>query len=243
MKQAIFQQGVTPYAAASKGLRTKLVRPRAPKPRASAVVETREHKAGHPTRIERKETYLGEAFWQIQPLKNGQPANYQDSDSADTAPQICLKGLNHASYHAVDPPALRNFYTRVLSFKSIERPDFPFDGAWLEGAGLLLHIIQDDPSVPKAINSWKDQFADEPETWFIRRANHLAFEVQDIAAMEERLVFFGIEYTKAKVPGTEAAQLFFYDPEGNGVEVGCDYDTVADALKSSLGKDAAAVSP
>lgn len=96
-----------------------------------------------------------EAFWQIQPLKNGQPANYQDSDSADTAPQICLKGLNHASYHAVDPPALRNFYTRVLSFKSIERPDFPFDGAWLEGAGLLLHIIQDDPSVPKAINSWK----------------------------------------------------------------------------------------
>ena len=59
MKQAIFQQGVTPYAAASKGLRTKLVRPRAPKPRASAVVETREHKAGHPTRIERKETYLG----------------------------------------------------------------------------------------------------------------------------------------------------------------------------------------
>ena len=43
-------------------------------------------------------------------------------------------------------------------------------------------------------------------------SGHAAFEVQDIAAMEERLVFFGIEYTKAVVPGTEAAQLFFYDP-------------------------------
>ena len=39
--------------------------------------------------------------------------------------------------------------------------------------------------------------------------------------MEERLVFFGIEYTKAKVPGTEAAQLFFYDPG----EPFCTYNT------------------
>ena len=39
-----------------------------------------------------------------------------------------------------------------------------------------------------------------------------AFEVEDSAAMEARLVYFGIEYTKAIVPGTDAAQLFFFDP-------------------------------
>lgn len=32
--------------------------------------------------------------------------------------------------------------------------------------------------------------------------------------MEERLVHFGIGYTKAIVPGADVAQLFFYDPEG-----------------------------
>ncbi len=39
-----------------------------------------------------------------------------------------------------------------------------------------------------------------------------AFEVEDAAAMEARLVFFGIEYTKVYVPDTDAAQLFFFDP-------------------------------
>lgn len=66
-----------------------------------------------------------------------------------------MQSLNHASLEAADPPGLSNFYSRVLGFKQLDRPDFPFDGAWLEGAGLLLHIIQEDPSVPKRIHSWK----------------------------------------------------------------------------------------
>lgn len=45
----------------------------------------------------------------------------------------------------------------MLGFSSLDRPDFPFDGAWLEGVGLLLHIIQEDPSVPKRLQSWKVQ--------------------------------------------------------------------------------------
>lgn len=45
-------------------------------------------------------------------------------------------------------------------------------------------------------------------------AHDAAFEAEDSDAMEERLVHFGIEYTKAIVPGADIAQLFFYDPEG-----------------------------
>ena len=96
-----------------------------------------------------------EKFWQIQPLKQGQQADYRDSASVDRAPEVHLTSLNHASLEAADPAVLRNFYTRVLGFSSLDRPDFPFDGAWLEGAGLLLHIIQEDPSVPKRLQSWK----------------------------------------------------------------------------------------
>ena len=96
-----------------------------------------------------------EKFWQIQPVKQGQQADYRDSASVDKAPEVHLTSLNHASLEAADPAALRNFYTRVLGFSSLDRPDFLFDGAWLEGAGLLLHIIQEDPSVPKRLQSWK----------------------------------------------------------------------------------------
>lgn len=96
-----------------------------------------------------------EKYWQIQPLKQGQHADYRDSADVDKAPEVHLTSLNHASLEAADPAALSKFYTRVLGFSSLTRPDFPFDGAWLEGAGLLLHIIQEDPSVPKRFRSWK----------------------------------------------------------------------------------------
>ena len=32
--------------------------------------------------------------------------------------------------------------------------------------------------------------------------------------MEDRLKYYGIEYTKAIVPDTDAVQLFFFDPHG-----------------------------
>ena len=48
--------------------------------------------------------------------------------------------------------------------------------------------------------------------WLSRHVGAAAFEVEDAAAMEARLVFFGIEYTKVYVPDTDAKQLFFFDP-------------------------------
>lgn len=96
-----------------------------------------------------------EKFWQVQPLKDGQQADYRNPDSKNTPPKIRLKNLNHVALEAADPLGLTDFYTRVLGFKSINRPDFPFKGSWLEGASLLVHIIEEDPSVPKRIHNWK----------------------------------------------------------------------------------------
>ena len=41
-----------------------------------------------------------------------------------------------------------------------------------------------------------------------------AFEVASLEDAEVRLKHFKIEYHKFLVPGTNAAQIFFYDPEG-----------------------------
>ena len=155
-----------------------------------------------------------ERFWQIQPSREGQQADYRDPHAKQTPPEICLKNLNHVALGAANPLDLTDFYTRVLGFNSISRPNFLFEGSWLEGAGLLVHIIQEDPSVPKGIHDWKvlvlltvqwqacmaplsvthselwriehvrkfiglqEKYADKaPESWYIRRANHLGTPV------------------------------------------------------------------
>jgi hypothetical protein len=41
-----------------------------------------------------------------------------------------------------------------------------------------------------------------------------AFLVDDLEATERKLRHWGIEYDKFIVPGTGAAQIFFFDPEG-----------------------------
>ena len=43
-----------------------------------------------------------------------------------------------------------------------------------------------------------------------------AFAVANLADAERRLKQFGIEYHKFLVPGTNASQMFLYDPEGEG---------------------------
>ena len=43
-----------------------------------------------------------------------------------------------------------------------------------------------------------------------------AFEVASLGDMEARLKRFGVEYHKFMVPGTNAAQIFLWDPEGCG---------------------------
>lgn len=48
-----------------------------------------------------------------------------------------------------------SFYVRVLGFERQPRPPFPFGGAWLTGGGLTLHLIDDDPTIPHALNSWQ----------------------------------------------------------------------------------------
>lgn len=41
-----------------------------------------------------------------------------------------------------------------------------------------------------------------------------AFAVASLADAEARLKHFGIEFHKFMVPGTNASQIFLYDPEG-----------------------------
>ena len=54
-------------------------------------------------------------------------------------------------------PPVDRFYTEVVGCKELPRPPFPFGGAWLQaGSNLVIHLIQEDPSVPhKKPSNWE----------------------------------------------------------------------------------------
>lgn len=152
-------------------------------------------------------------------------------DKLQLAPPLKLKAFNHVALGVDDVDAIRRFYTKVLGFEEIPRPDLGFDGAWLYGMGFMIHVIQKDHNVPVKYRDWKDQYSEKPEAWYIRRDHHLAFEVEDFDETEHVLRQHGVEYSRHVLPDANVRQLFLYDPEGNGIEIGV-YDNTRAFLKS-----------
>lgn len=60
-----------------------------------------------------------------------------------------------AGIGASDVDAIKRFYTKVLGFEEIPRPGLGFGGHWLAGLGVMIHIIEKDPSVPLRTRNWK----------------------------------------------------------------------------------------
>ena len=113
--------------------------------------------------------------------------------------------LHHVSRQTQKLDETIRFYVDVLGFKELPRPDFNFRGAWLEGAGIQIHLIDEPyhatggPANP--------------------RENHIAFLIADPDAAEQTLKDRGIAYRRQKsLSGNE--QIFFRDPEGWMVELG-----------------------
>ena len=103
------------------------------------------------------------------------------------------------------------FYTGVLGFRAVERPNFDFRGAWLVGLGIQIHIIERPDIAP-------DPDANNIDT----RALHIALAVENAdvhTQVLERLELLGIAYVN-QVNAGGIPQLFFQDPDGHHIEIG-----------------------
>jgi catechol 2,3-dioxygenase-like lactoylglutathione lyase family enzyme len=103
------------------------------------------------------------------------------------------------------------FYTGVLGFRPIERPNFAFRGAWLYGLGIQIHVIERRDIAP-------DPSAEHIDT----RALHIALAVENAdahAAVADRLDRLGVAYVK-QVNAGGIPQIFFQDPDGHHIEIG-----------------------
>jgi glyoxylase I family protein len=108
-------------------------------------------------------------------------------------------GLHHVSINVSDVAAARDFYTRVLGLtERTDRPDFSFDGAWLDAGGQQVHLIE--AQVPPSFGQ------------------HFALAVTDLDAAVADLRALGVAVTDP-VPVGAGRQAFVTDPAGNRVEL------------------------
>ncbi|KAL7598467.1 hypothetical protein Lser_V15G25157 [Lactuca serriola] len=126
-----------------------------------------------------------------------------------------LTSLNHVSFLCRSLQESVDFYTKILGFVPIKRPqDFDFDGAWLYNYGIGIHLIQSanpDKILKKTEINPKD--------------HHISFQCENMGAVEKKLKEMGIEYRRQRVEeyGIHVDQLFFHDPDGFMIEI-CNCD-------------------
>jgi catechol 2,3-dioxygenase-like lactoylglutathione lyase family enzyme len=189
-------------------------------------------------------------------------------ESKRKRPGLPIHSFNHLSKETENVEEMVKFYTKVMGFRRIKRPPFPFAGAWLfMPPTTSLHIIEKDPNVDlpegpctaiKKMENWQE-IAKNPASikrgappflalrrlvrffplfslllfsllFFLLTAgasravgHHMAFRTEDLELTIQLLKEYGIKFAENVVPLTGQRQLFFFDPDGNGIEI-CDCD-------------------
>ena len=126
--------------------------------------------------------------------------------------------LHHINFASKNLPAMEDFYRSVLDMqpepelnKSRDRTQgYPGNVAFLSDGDMQMHLAEQDLGV-----GFRTGQAVNPV-----HHGHIAFRTDDLEAVKQRLTEKGIAYSDY---GTWAMngwhQIFFYDPDGNVVEV------------------------
>lgn len=126
-----------------------------------------------------------------------------------------IKSIAHASFLVADVEASLHFYRDILQItQNMTRPNFPFDGAWLDlgDSGQQLHLMQlpnPDPKEGRPAHGGKDK--------------HIALVVENIDELAARLENAGVEISRSK-SGRPA--FFCRDPDGNALEFSEDFSVL-----------------
>lgn len=109
---------------------------------------------------------------------------------------------------------VKTFYCEVLGLNEGFRPNFTFPGYWLyAGPNAVIHLSE-EVSMDAARSTGS--------------LDHVAFQVDDLTPVVDRLNELGIEHKKVRVSDIAMTQIFFRDPAGLRIEVNC-FDRSPDA--------------
>lgn len=110
-------------------------------------------------------------------------------------------GVHHVSLNVSDAVIAIRFYVDVLGMKQrIDRPDFGFDGAWLECGDQQIHLLEVADFVPPT-------------------GQHFALRVVDLDAARSHLEASGVTVSELSEQPGICMQCFFKDPTGNLIEL------------------------
>ncbi len=117
--------------------------------------------------------------------------------------------LHHIAVCVTDIARAKVFYAEVLGLTEVERPAFPFEGAWYElSDGRQLHLIVHER--PRTLRG---------TTEIDLRDGHFAFGVADYERTVERLRAAGVACVAKPDNITPWKQVYITDPDGNVIEL------------------------
>jgi Ca2+-binding EF-hand superfamily protein/catechol 2,3-dioxygenase-like lactoylglutathione lyase family enzyme len=120
-----------------------------------------------------------------------------------------LKRVNHVAIIVEDIGTSLTFYSDLIGFQVIKRPNFDRYGAWLTMGNVELHLIKGPPIVHKGDNLI---------------VPHISLETDDVEEVLKRLLKLGIQFSRnVSVPDANekkpVTQYFLTDPDGYYIEI------------------------
>ena len=129
-----------------------------------------------------------------------------------------VRSLNHAALLVKDVDRSRYFYGQVLGMKEVPRPSsFDFPGAWFRAGHTEIHIIG-EAEAGRAVQVQPGGYRrDELSRGY---GAHIAFEVADLEAAQQRLRSFDVEIVGGpRQRGDGVMQMYILDPDNYVVEL------------------------
>ncbi|HEY2260285.1 MAG TPA: VOC family protein [Solirubrobacteraceae bacterium] len=130
---------------------------------------------------------------------------------------MSVSGLEHVLVLSDDIDRARDFYEHAVGLRPGERPRFDFTGYWMyAGTRPCLHIADRTSYRAHA----RELGLEVPERISgPGQVDHIAFGATDYDAALKRLTRAGVQPMCRQIPGGGPRQLFFYDPDGQRVEI------------------------
>lgn len=118
---------------------------------------------------------------------------------------MTIRNVDHINIATTRLEETRRFYVDVLGLEEGPRPPFEVEGHWLYAGDLpVVHMQRSPAPVGPSAGS---------------ALNHAAFGASDFDGLLARLARHGVDYRLTTVPGTDARQAFFQDPNGARLEL------------------------
>ncbi|XP_010543021.1 PREDICTED: lactoylglutathione lyase [Tarenaya hassleriana] len=129
--------------------------------------------------------------------------------------------LSHIARESSDIRRLADFYKEVFGFEEIESPDFgDVKVIWLDLHGAFpMHLIQRNPSTKLPEGPYSADTSAVRDPSHLPMGHHICFSVSDFDSLVQSLKAKGIETFQKSLPDGKVRQVFFFDPDGNGLEV------------------------